>query len=98
MIRATYIVETPCPIDDVAQMMAGEQSAGTFVRVEGESEALRARFGAIVVEVQEIGRSETPTLRSAWAERKGLTGPRGIYRVVIDYPEENVGVNLPTSS
>jgi len=96
MIRATYIVETPCPIDDVAQMMAGEQSAGTFVRVEGESEALRARFGATVVEVQEIGRSETPTLRSAWAERKGLTGPRGIYRVVIDYPEENVGVNLPT--
>ncbi|MGO4852278.1 RuBisCO large subunit C-terminal-like domain-containing protein [Phaeovulum sp. W22_SRMD_FR3] len=96
MIRATYIVETPCPIDDVAAMMAGEQSAGTFVRVEGETEALRARFGATVVSTLEIGRAETPTLRSAWAERKGLTGPRGIYRVVIDYPEDNVGVNLPT--
>lgn len=96
MIRATYIVETPCPIAEVAAMMAGEQSAGTFVRVEGETDDLRARFGAIVVGTEEIGRAETPSLRSAWAERKGLTGPRGIYRVVIDYPEDNVGVNLPT--
>lgn len=96
MIRATYLVETPCPIADVAAMMAGEQSAGTFVRVEGETDELRARFGATVVVTEEIGRSETATLRSAWAERKGLTGPRGIYRVVIDYPEDNVGVNLPT--
>lgn len=96
MIRATYIVETPCPIADVAAMMAGEQSAGTFVRVEGETDDLRARFGATVVGTEEIGRVETPSLRSAWAERKGLTGPRGIYRVVIDYPEDNVGVNLPT--
>ncbi|MEL5879565.1 RuBisCO large subunit C-terminal-like domain-containing protein [Cereibacter sphaeroides] len=96
MIRASYIVETPCPIAEVAAMMAGEQSAGTFVRVEGETDALRARFGARVVETAEIGRSERPSLRSAWAERRGLTGPRGLYRVVIDYPEENVGVNLPT--
>lgn len=96
MIRATYIVETPCPISEVAAMMAGEQSAGTFMRVEGETDALRARFGAVVVSSEETGRSEGPTLRSAWAERKGFTGPRGVYRVIIDYPEDNVGVNLPT--
>ena len=96
MIRATYLVETPCPIEGVAAMMAGEQSAGTFMRVEGETDELRARFGATVVSAEEIGRSESPSLRSAWAERKGLTGPRGIFRVVIDYPEDNVGVNLPT--
>src|SRR5690606_29851846 len=96
MIRATYHVETPCPIAEVASMMAGEQSAGTFVRVEGETDDLRARFGATVVTAEESGQSEAPTLRSAWAERKGLTGPRGIFRVVIDYPEDNVGVNLPT--
>ncbi|MFG6083785.1 RuBisCO large subunit C-terminal-like domain-containing protein [Paracoccus litorisediminis] len=96
MIRATYIVETPCPIAEVAAMMAGEQSSGTFVRVEGETDELRARFGAQVVLTEQIGQSETPALRSAWAERRGLTGPSGIYRVVIDYPEDNVGVNLPT--
>ncbi|MDS9469064.1 RuBisCO large subunit C-terminal-like domain-containing protein [Paracoccus sp. MBLB3053] len=96
MIRTTYHVETPCPIADVAAMMAGEQSAGTFVRVEGETDELRARFGARVISTEQIGQSEKPSLRSAWAERKGLTGPRGIFRVVIDYPEENVGVNLPT--
>ncbi|MTH77552.1 RuBisCO large subunit C-terminal-like domain-containing protein [Paracoccus aestuariivivens] len=96
MIRATYHVETPCPIAEVAAMMAGEQSAGTFVRVEGETDELRQRFGAVVIETAELGQSQTPSLRSAWAERKGLTGPRGVYRVVIDYPEDNVGVNLPT--
>ncbi|MET0169727.1 MAG: RuBisCO large subunit C-terminal-like domain-containing protein, partial [Aliihoeflea sp.] len=96
MIRATYVVETPVPIADVAAMMAGEQSAGTFVRVAGETDALRERFGAQVISTEEIGQSDSPTLRSAWAERKGLNGPRGIYRVVIDYPEDNVGVNLPT--
>ena len=96
MIRATYLVETPCPIAEVAAMMAGEQSAGTFVRVEGETDDLRARFGAVVISTEQVGQSETPTLRSAWAERKGLTGPRGIFRVVIDYPEDNVGTNLPT--
>lgn len=95
MIRATYLVETPCPIADVAAMMAGEQSAGTFVRVEGETDALRSRFGARVIATEQTGESPAPTLRSAWAERRGLTGPRGIFRVVIDYPEDNIGVNLP---
>src|SRR5690606_5239255 len=89
-------IETPCPIAEVAAMMAGEQSAGTFVRVEGETDALRDRFGARVVETTQIGESPAPSLRSAWAERKGLDGPCGIFRVVIDYPEDNVGVNLPT--
>lgn len=96
MIRATYLVETPCPVAEVAAMMAGEQSAGTFVRVEGETDALRARFGAVVVSTEQVGQADTPSLRSAWAERRGLTGPRGVYRVVIDYPEDNVGANLPT--
>lgn len=77
-------------------MMAGEQSAGTFVRVEGETDDLRARFGAQVVSIEEVGRVEAPSLVSAWALRRGMTGPRGIWRVVIDYPEDNVGVNLPT--
>lgn len=95
MIRATYLVETPCPIAEVAAMMAGEQSAGTFVRVEGETDSLRARFGAQVISAKAIGESPAPSLRSAWAERRGLTGPRGIYRVVIDYPQDNIGVNLP---
>lgn len=96
MIRATYHVETPCPIAEVAAMMAGEQSAGTFVRVEGETDELRVRFGASVIATEQIGESSEPSLRSAWAERKGLDGSRGVFRVVIDYPEDNVGVNLPT--
>nr|WP_111300319.1 RuBisCO large subunit C-terminal-like domain-containing protein [Paracoccus saliphilus] len=95
MIRATYLVETPCPIADVAAMMAGEQSAGTFIRVEGETDELRARFGAIVVSSEQVGELAAPSLRSAWVERKKLNGPYGVHRVIIDYPEDNIGVNLP---
>lgn len=96
MIRAVYVVETPVPIAEVAAMMAGEQSAGTFTRVEGETEELRARFGARVVATEEVDHRDGPTLRSAWAERRGLVGARPVFRVTIDYPEDNVGVNLPT--
>lgn len=77
-------------------MMAGEQSAGTFVRVVGETEELWHRFGARVVSIDQIGQSVSPTLRSAWAERKGLNGPCPVFRVVVDYLEDNIGVNLPT--
>ena len=42
-IRARYLVETPLDPAAVAEVMAGEQSSGTFVRVGGETDALRAR-------------------------------------------------------
>ena len=41
--RATYLVETPLAPAQVAEVLAGEQSSGTFVRVAGETDALRAR-------------------------------------------------------
>ncbi|NIC07017.1 RuBisCO large subunit C-terminal-like domain-containing protein [Billgrantia bachuensis] len=95
MIRASYLLETPLDPQAVAEMMAGEQSSGTFVRVEGETEALRARFGARVVKVEVLDEREHPSLRSAYLERKGVPGPWRRIAVEIDYPEENVGLNLP---
>ncbi|MGQ4880533.1 RuBisCO large subunit C-terminal-like domain-containing protein [Billgrantia sp. LNSP4103-1] len=95
MIRASYLVETPLDPRAVAEMMAGEQSSGTFVRVEGETDALRARFGARVVNVEVIDEQDRPSLRSAYLERKGTSGPWRRVAVEIDYPEENVGFNLP---
>ena len=45
-VIATYIIETSLPLEHAAEVLAGEQSTGTFVRVERESDDLRARFAA----------------------------------------------------
>ena len=34
---ATYLIETAHPLEHAAQVMAGEQSAGTFMRMAPES-------------------------------------------------------------
>ena len=40
-IIATYYIETPFAAEVAAQVLAGEQSSGTFVPVPGETEALK---------------------------------------------------------
>ena len=47
--KASYLIETPLHPVDVAEVMAGEQSCGTFTRVKGETKALRARARAAVI-------------------------------------------------
>ncbi|ALM51715.1 RuBisCO large subunit C-terminal-like domain-containing protein [Halomonas huangheensis] len=94
MIRASYLMETPLDPQAVAEMMAGEQSSGTFVRVAGETDALRARYSARVAEVTILEERECPTLPSAYLDRKAVSGPWRRVAVEIDYPEDNVGVNL----
>lgn len=95
-VIAEYLLETPFPLADVAAMMAGEQSSGTFVRVAGETDALRARSAAQVLSIVEEGASDVATLSSAYVARKGATGPFRRARVRIAYPVGNIGLNLPT--
>src|SRR5258708_7372401 len=45
-VFATYLIETPLPLQQAAEVLAGEQSSGTFVAVPGETAELRERFGA----------------------------------------------------
>ena len=96
MITAEYLVETPFPPEDVAAMMAGEQSSGTFVRVAGETDELRARAAAKVETIEVIGEVKSPTLHSAYVERKATPGPYRQARVRIAFPSANIGRNLPT--
>src|SRR5687767_5610901 len=53
-VVATYIIETSLPLPQAAEVLAGEQSTGTFVRVERESDDLRARFAAQVESIDEL--------------------------------------------
>lgn len=95
MIRAVYQIETPLDPSLVAEMMAGEQSSGTFVKVQGETQAIRERFGARVMHLEVLEELDSPSLRSAYLERKEIKGPWKKVAVEIAYPEDNVGVNLP---
>jgi ribulose-bisphosphate carboxylase large chain len=75
-IRARYLIETPHDPAAVAEVMAGEQSCGTFTRVEGETDALRAARAR-------HGRGRSPSWNPASApacptpcsNAKGDTGP-----------------------
>lgn len=95
-ILADYLVETPFEPEKVAAIMAGEQSSGTFVRVAGETDELRARAAADILHVQEIEPADTPSLSSAYLERKGMSGPWRRAKIRIAYPAANIGINLPT--
>ncbi len=94
--EATYLIETPLAPEKVAEVMAGEQSCGTFTRVEGETDELRLRARATVEQIDELESANAPSLPNALLERKGHTGPWRRARVRISFPVANIGANLPT--
>jgi ribulose-bisphosphate carboxylase large chain len=94
--EATYLIETPLAPAHVAEVMAGEQSCGTFTRVEGETDALRRRARATVESIDELESVHAPSLPNALLERQGRSGPWRRARVRISFPVANVGANLPT--
>ena len=71
--EATYLIETPLPLEKVAEVMAGEQSCGTFTRVVGETDELRERARANVVAIRDLGEVAQPSVRSSWLDRKSLS-------------------------
>lgn len=93
---AGYMIETPLDPRAVAEVMAGEQSCGTFTRVAGETDALRDRTRAIVEEVTALGETAQPSLPNAWLARRGVRGPWKRARIRIRFPIANVGANLAT--
>lgn len=93
---ASYLIETPLDPRKVAEVMAGEQSSGTFTRVAGETDELRDRTRAAVLAVEELDGSAEPSLPNAWLARKGTAGPWRRARIRLSFPVDNVGANLPT--
>lgn len=95
-LTAHYLIETPMDPARVAEVLAGEQSSGTFVRVAGESDALRERSRATVRSVEIIDELSAPSLPNAFLERRNTTGPWRRARVSVEFPVANIADNLPT--
>ncbi|MBV8650080.1 MAG: ribulose-bisphosphate carboxylase large subunit family protein [Alphaproteobacteria bacterium] len=93
---ASYLIETPFPPEQAAEVLAGEQSSGTFVRVEGETDALRDRFRAKIVGIEPLETLTKPTLDNDFLRRRGISGPYRRAIIRVSFPEDNVGTNLPT--
>lgn len=94
-IIATYDIETAHPLNVAAQVLAGEQSTGTFIRLPGETDELRAHHGARIESISPHDDADVPTLPHA-TRPPGSTGTR-VHRgrVVVSFPIENMGPSLP---
>lgn len=95
-ITATYLIETPQPLERAAATMAGEMSAGTFVKVANETPELLAQHGGRVERITELEPAPAPALPGA-RPLKGAAPPYTYHRaeVTLSFPFENVGHNLP---
>jgi ribulose-bisphosphate carboxylase large chain len=92
-IRATYRIETAADVKRAAQIIAGEQSAGTFVKVPGETPELQARHGAKVIDVKPLETVDGPSLPGA------QTATNGRYQraeITLSFPYDNIGPSLTT--
>lgn len=90
-VLATYVIETALPLERAAEVLAGEQSTGTFVRVERETDDVRARFAAQVHEVVELpltGASALPGTVGDPAQRRRA-------RLTLRFPLDNFGPSIP---
>ena len=79
-INATYELETAIAPERAADIIAGEQSSGTFVAIPGEDEALKARAAA----TWQITPLNEP-----------CTAPNKRYLLKLSWPLQNLGASLP---
>ncbi len=95
-ILATYIIETAHPLAKTAEVMAGEQSTGTFLRVPGETDELRAAHAARVESIEALEAVAAPSLPFA-STPPGSNGHSRFQRarVVLSFPLSNMGPSLP---
>lgn len=88
--EADYLIETALDPAEAAAVMAGEQSSGTFVRVPGETEELRARAAARVERLEEVEPAPGPSLPGA---AEGPVHRRA--RATLSWPVASIGPSLP---
>ena len=90
-ILAHYLIETAADPQQAAEMMAGEQSAGTFVKVPGESPELVEKYGARVERLELAEEVESPSLPGA---RNPEGKPYQRAEVTLSFPLETIQPSL----
>ncbi|UTF55748.1 ribulose-bisphosphate carboxylase large subunit family protein [Natronosalvus rutilus] len=95
--EATYLIETPQPVERVAEMIADEQSSGTFVDVPSETDALREHHAARIEATTELETVPEPSLPGSKPATDANTNDVSYTRaeVALSFPLENTGTSLP---
>ncbi len=88
-IIARYELESPKSLEHAANVIAGEQSSGTFLKLASETDELRHRARARVEKVTETSTSTSASLPS---RTHGNTYTRG--EITLSWPLENMGTSL----
>lgn len=89
-IHARYWLETGDDPQRAAEVIAGEQSSGTFTAVPGETPALKARSGARVEQLDVIDHSDAPSLPGGMASSRYTR-----CQLQLSWPLDNLGPSLP---
>jgi ribulose-bisphosphate carboxylase large chain len=92
---ARFFVESSYPIERVSEVIAGEQSSGTFISLPGESAELKERSRARVVSVKPLAEVSTPSLHSEFLDRRNPSDRFYRGEVTIAFPTANIGTNIP---
>ncbi len=90
-IYADYIIETSYDLQQAADMMAGEQSVGTFVKVPGETKEMWESCGARVEYINELEQLPTPSLPGAKHKPDALIKQA---KVGLSFPLSTIGTSL----
>jgi ribulose-bisphosphate carboxylase large chain len=94
-IEADYLLETPADPRRVAELMAGEQSSGTFVAIPGETAELKARVAAQVTRLEVLDEvASSASLPSAHLSLEPDTRFQRA-RVTLSWPLDTLGPSLP---
>ncbi len=93
-IRATYLIETAFLLEQASEIMAGEQSSGTFVKTPGETDELKERHAAHIESIEVIGETSQPSLPGTRVPRGETSPTYQQAKVTLSWPLENVGTNL----
>ena len=88
-IEADYLIETAEDPTRAAEVMAGEQSSGTFVSVPGEDAPGVVLARARVESIEVVGEAERQSMPGATPGRPVLA------RVTLSWPLSNMGPSLP---
>ncbi len=90
-IHAQYWLETPDDPRRAAEVIAGEQSSGTFLALANETAELKARSGARIERLDLLDTASAPSLPGHY--KTGAVFSR--CALELSWPLENIGPSLP---
>jgi ribulose-bisphosphate carboxylase large chain len=90
-IYASYCLETSDHPQRAAEVIAGEQSSGTFVKLSRETPELMERSGARIEQIQVLDVSSQPSLPGQYPTGAKFTR----CHLELSWPLENIGPSLP---